>query len=283
MKKNIRHQFICGDIHNRWDILKIEIEEYNIRNADIIHVGDCGFGFYPRRLMHEHLTKQNTYLQERGIVLYNVRGNHDNPNWFLSPAKMLAFFRAEDKAQPTWKTEDLHYIYEYLAPQEYVDIITSYTNLKFVQDYTVLELGGHKILCIGGAISIDRMMLPEGGRYFKNEALVYKPAVLKKLRDIDIVVTHTTPAFIPPLKQESSDLVMQFTKHDTKLLPELKEERAIMSKIYEDITKNNNITLWAYGHMHKPTNTQYFDTKFVCIAPNKLLKINYSSLISKNL
>jgi UDP-2,3-diacylglucosamine pyrophosphatase LpxH len=275
--KNIMRQlFILGDIHNRWDILKIEIEEYNIRNADIIHVGDGGFGFYPRRLMHEHLTKQNDYFKERGIVLYNVRGNHDNPNWFLPPAKMLAFFRAEDKAQPAWKMEDLHYIYEYIAPITYALLITTYSNLKFVQDYSVLELSGHKILCIGGAISIDRMMLQEGTKYFKNELLVYKPAKLKKLRDIDIVVTHTTPAFIPPLKQESSDLVMQFTKHDTKLLPELKEERVIMSQIYEDISKNNKIDKWFYGHFHAPQNIHHggvTGTQFLCISPNKSYKL----------
>lgn len=272
----MRDLYILGDNHNRWDMLQTELESKNISDADIIHVGDCGFGFYPRRLMHEHLTKQNNYLQERGIVLYNVRGNHDNPNWFLPSAKVLAFFRAEDKAQPTWKKEDLHYIYKYLAPQEYVDIITSYTSLKFVQDYTVLELGGHRILCIGGAISIDRMMLQEGVKYFKNEVLVYKPAKLKKLRDIDIVVTHTTPAFIPPLKQESSDLVLQFSKHDTKLLPELKLERSIMSQIYEDITKNNSITLWAYGHFHSPQNIRYggiTGTQFLCVSPNKTYKV----------
>lgn len=271
----MRQLFICGDIHNRWELLKIEIEEYNIRNADIIHVGDCGFGFYPRRLMHEHLTKQNTYLHERGIVLYNIRGNHDNPNWFLPPAKMLTFFRAEDKAQPSWKKEDVHYIYEYITPKEYVDIITSYTNLKFVQDYTVLELGYYRILCIGGAISIDRMMLPEGIKYFKNEVLVYKPAVLKKLRDIHIVVTHTAPAFIPPLTVVGS-VVDQFSKHDTKLISDLKAERDTMSKIYEDVIKNNTITLWAYGHFHTSRNNRYGGvdgTQFLCISPNKLHKL----------
>jgi hypothetical protein len=225
--------------------------------------------------MRDHLLKQNKFLQERNIVLYNIRGNHDNPNWFLPKAKMLEFFRAEDRKVPAWKKEDLYYLMEYMSPAEYVEAITSYTNIKFVPDYTVLELNSHKILCIGGAITIDRMLRVEGMDYFKNEVLVHLPDKLRKIKGVDIVATHTIPDFIPPFTQKSQ-LIDNYRKHDTRLIEDLKLERETMTKIYHDIVANNTINLWVYGHIHYWNNTHYgglMGTQFLCLPPNKAYRV----------
>ena len=42
-----RELYIFGDYHNAWDAFKGEIIVKGIRNADIINVGDGGFGIHP--------------------------------------------------------------------------------------------------------------------------------------------------------------------------------------------------------------------------------------------
>jgi hypothetical protein len=266
--------YFIGDHHNEWEDFKTEILTKGIRDAAIIQLGDAGFGCYPRKIYYDYLVKQNQFLKDRNIVLYNIRGNHDNPNWFQPKAKMVAFFRNEDKQVPSWMKEDIHYIVDYMSPQEYADAITKLTNIKFVPDYTVLELAGHKILCIGGAISIDRMFRKEGRNYFKNEVLVHLPDKLKKIKGVDIVATHTVPDFIPPLKQDAP-IVKQFIKHDKHLIADLVEERQTMTKIYHDIVANNTVNHWLYGHFHRWNNTYYKDTQFMCLPANKTFKMDY--------
>ena len=168
----------------------------------------------------ERLDRQNGFLRERGIVWYNLRGNHDNPNWFSTKTALIKFLKEEDGKIPPYMKDDFHYIMNHIPAQKYADIIKGYTNIKFIIDYTVLNLRGYNILCIGGAITVDRMMRKEGRDYFKNEELVYLPNKLKKFKNIDIVVTHTKPAFVPPMKIKGG-AVDNFKKHDTDLIPDI--------------------------------------------------------------
>lgn len=260
--------YFIGDNHNVWEDFKTEVLIKNIRDAVVIQLGDAGYGCYPRRLNYDHLMKQNIFLEQRNIMLYNIRGNHDNPHWFMTPNKMLQFFRAEDRKVPAWQKEDMYYLLGYVTPPEFVHKITTIPNIKFVQDYTVLEINGLRILCIGGAITVDRMMRRDGGDYFRNEKIIYLPNKLKKMRNIDIVATHTMPDFIPPFDQ-NSPVVNAFRKHDTTLIAELVEERQTMTKMYNDIVANNRPTHWFYGHFHQWNKTIHEDTLFWCLPPNK--------------
>lgn len=272
----MEYLYFLGDSHNKWEDFKTEVLTKNIRDAYIIQLGDAGFGcFGARKVELAHWTKQNDFLKTQNIILYNIRGNHDNPNWFLPKTKMLEFFRGEDKRVPAWQVNDVYYLYGYMTPPKFVEAITALSNLKFVQDYTVLELLGHRILCIGGAITIDRMMRVKNRDYYLNEPVVHLPAKLKKIKGVDIVATHTIPDFIPPVSLKS-ELIDNYRKHDTKLLDDLKLERETMTKIYHDIVANNAVDKWFYGHFHRWNNTHYGGTdgvQFLCLPPNKTYKL----------
>ena len=266
-----RNLYIFGDYHNIWDAFKAEIIMKNIRNADIIHVGDGGFGMHTRKPTLERLGKQNDFLRDRGIIWYNIRGNHDNPNWFLSKNALVKFLKTEDDNTPHFMRQDYHYLMNHVPPKKYADTVRGYTNIKFIPDYTVLNLRGYNILCIGGAITVDRLMRVKGRDYFPNEPLAYLPNKLQKLKDINIVVTHTKPAFVPPTRIKGG-VVDNFKKIDNKLMGDLEEERQIMSIIYGDIVNHNKIDKWFYGHFHrgnKFTHKAYNDIEFRCIEPNK--------------
>ena len=261
-----------GDMHNVWQDFRDEVVRLDLRDTAIFHVGDGGFGFHPRGHTIAQLTKQNKFLNERNCIMYNIRGNHDNPVWFTTKAKMIEFFRAEDRKILPGMMEDFFFMAEYETPIKYAEFITTLSNIKFVPDYTVIHEGGQNILCIGGAITIDRIARKIGRDYFPTEPLVHKPAVLKKIRNVNIVVTHTIPDFIPPFNQDS-ELIRNYAEYDKKLVAELVEERQVMTRIYNDIAAHNTVDRWFYGHFHHWDNTYYMATQFLCVPPNKAFEL----------
>ena len=61
----------------------------------------------------------NAVLRKINSVLYCIRGNHDDPSYFN-------------------------------------DNIINKSNVKLIKDYSIISVGDKNILCIGGAVSIDR-------------------------------------------------------------------------------------------------------------------------------
>src|SRR5574344_1533890 len=63
-------------------------------------------------------------------------------------------------------------------------------NDNLVEDYTILKIDGHNILCLGGAISIDREVKRKiPNHYWKDEHFVFDRKRLEAIRGVDIVVT----------------------------------------------------------------------------------------------
>jgi DNA repair exonuclease SbcCD nuclease subunit len=164
-------------------------------------------------------------LKERDIVMYAIRGNHDNPK----------FFKGD-------------YIFD---------------NLKLIPDYTVLEIESHKILCVGGAVSVDRKQrLSEMQKadhygikkelYWFDENFVFIEDKVKNLQNINIVVTHTAPEWcVPDNRNGFGPFVEIFAQHDNKILEDLTFERGEMTKMFNLINQYNHIKYHFYGHFHK--------------------------------
>ena len=110
----------CGDIHGELETLVFNIIQKKIENAIVIVAGDCGFGFN-KLAYYDELYKRKLHrkLKKQNVLLLMVRGNHDDPLFF-------------DK--------------------ELID----YPYMKTLPDYTIVHTRKHNILCVGGAISIDR-------------------------------------------------------------------------------------------------------------------------------
>ena len=110
----------CGDVHGEFEALAEKIAEYGISDATVVVAGDCGFGFEPWRF-YDRLYRErlHTRLEQANVLLLMVRGNHDDPRYFDG---------------------------------EMID----YPCMKTLPDYTVVHTRSHNILCIGGAVSVDR-------------------------------------------------------------------------------------------------------------------------------
>lgn len=232
-----------GDIHGNFEKLKSQITRIDLTDCTIIQVGDFGAGYSSTTKELETLQGLNDFLANRNIMVYAIRGNHDNPSFFNG----------------SWK----------------------FSNLELIPDYSVLTLDGHKILCIGGAISIDRKRSLERDlvsymqgnltqSYWKDEVVRFDEDFLNNIRDIDIVVTHTAPDFCFPNNktQGFGDTVQRFAMKDPNLIYELVNERHIMTRIFDILKRSNRIQKHFYGHFHD-SSVEQFDG-----VTHRLLNIN---------
>jgi UDP-2,3-diacylglucosamine pyrophosphatase LpxH len=217
---------LLGDIHGEWNRIKAHVKFFDIKNAYIIQVGDFGIGFHKPNYDKTELQFLNKYLKTKNVHVYVIRGNHDDPTPF-----------AEHR---------------------------NYGNIEFLPDYTELTLVGQKFLFIGGAVSIDRnhRKMKQLG-WFEDEGIVYDSDKIAKCRDIDVVITHTSPEYVYPMK--FGEIVYHYAKQDALLLDDLRIERALMTKMCDELRLNNDIKEWYYGHFHSSNVEDYMGIKFTLL------------------
>lgn len=212
-----------GDTHGNWDFLKVCIKSKQISNVIFLQVGDFGIGFRDDDL--SRLNTLNQILEENNCFLYAIRGNHDDPFYF------------RDSFMNQW------------------------SNIILIPDYSILEYMGMNILCVGGAISIDREPRKLEGRkykkvyWFRTEPFVYDAQIIETIKakhNIDVIVTHSAPAsFYPYHSTGFPEIVKKFSRNDSKLLQDLTLERQSFENLYNDFKSlDNPPKLWIYGHFH---------------------------------
>ena len=194
---------VSGDIHGDFTQLVYKCcIQYEMTNTLIIVAGDCGFGF-ERPGHYENIYKRCcSQLKNNNNWIVFVRGNHDNP----------AYFNVNPIKHARWMT---------------------------IPDYTILKACGHTILCVGGAISVDRTYRKnskhyhdyqqsdsmEPNVYWTNEPPIFDKDSLDIIDNqfaIDTVITHTSPSFC----EKSSHIGLEdWAKRDETLLDDVKQER----------------------------------------------------------
>lgn len=224
---------ISGDIHGEFRTLMFNIKRLEIENSVIILAGDCGVGFEKNLHYAQLYNTLAKTLEATNNLLILIRGNHDDPAYF--DGKKIDFER-----------------------------------MKCIPDYSVVLAAGRKVLCIGGAVSIDRKYRLQTmdidklrGRepkplYWEDEAAVFNSQVLSKLRDmaIDTVVTHTCPSFCHPVSKEG---IGSWLLQDSELRNDLNAERGEMDKIYNQLIADNHpLRSWYYAHFHQ-SHTEFID------------------------
>ncbi len=224
---------VSGDIHGDFkQLIHKCCILYGMTDTLIIVAGDCGFGF-ERPGYYENVYKRCCKrLQKANNWVVFIRGNHDNP----------AYFDGEQVNYKRWKA---------------------------IPDYTVIKACGHTILCVGGAISVDRMLrmyenclITSDGPlapniYWPNEPPVFN---LDKLVDInekcaiDVVITHTSPSFCEKNSHQGLD---SWAARDNTLLDDVSEERKTMDHLLEYLTEHHHpISYWYYGHYHESWHSE---------------------------
>jgi len=206
-----------GDLHGNFDHVRWWLKQGHHKNTTLIQVGDFGVGFKPTT-EDKTLQELNKELGKRESILLVIRGNHDNPSYF-----------------------DGNHDYEFI---------------KFLPDYTTLEIDGLNHLFIGGAISIDRTLRQSGIDHWVDEGFISDIEKIKPLKDIDVVVTHTAPNFVAPLS--FNGIVLHYSQKDATLLSELEIERNLITDIFNELKKENKPKYHFYGHFHN-SNRELID------------------------
>jgi predicted phosphodiesterase len=218
-----------GDIHGSFSVIHQYIDLYGVKDAHIVQVGDFGVGFSTLEKEKRLLQMYHQKLVKNNVFVWAIRGNHDYKPYFDNDPFGL-------------------------------------TNIKLVPDYTVLNLCDKNILCIGGAVSVDRMWrmtknqrqgIHDGNElksWWSDEVFNLDIDKLSTYRDIDIVVTHTAPDYCPIDNSFGfGPFVEGIIKEtgDTELRTDLLVERNQLNHAFQILNENNNITHAYYGHFHR--------------------------------
>lgn len=229
---------VCGDIHGDFSTLVNKIcVQYQLRNTVVIVAGDCGFGFEKKGYYETVFNRNAKRMNEANNWIVFMRGNHDNPAYFYKQ-------------------------------------VFHYKRFVTIPDYSIVRAGGHNVLCIGGAISVDRVYRKSAwesrqanlrlfGRvidnqdplapnyYWRDEAPVFNEGLLMQILNdvvaIDAVITHAAPSFCELM---SKDGIRSWMKNDDALEPDLASERSVMDATYDKV-KGTAVTHWCYGHFHQ--------------------------------
>lgn len=236
--------YALGDLHRNIHHMKLDIDRKEISNTSIFQVGDFEIGFNKPKKEMERVFNINQYLKERNIIMYVIRGNHDNPDYF--------------------KGEHL------------------FSNLQFLPDYSIIELDNYKVLCVGGAISPDRKarkmesdMLVKVGLppcWWEDEGFILKEDLIKKLSGINCVITHTAPSYCKPNGKFPS-IMEHYFKRDPNLKDEIVDEREKLSKLFKLLNEKNNIKYHIHGHFHKYEVTDNLYTQHISLSKNEFYEI----------
>ncbi len=227
---------VCGDIHGDFRALVFKLcHQYGCTDTLLIVAGDCGFGFDKPAYYTTIYNQIAGRLQKANNWVVFVRGNHDDPSYF--------------------EEQKVHY-----------------ARWRTVPDYSVVQAAGHNILCIGGAISVDRMQRMKQdahynfksiATYWRNEAPVFRPEEIESLPPelrIDTVVTHTAPS---RCELCSHDGLQSWAEWDPYLLKDIADERATMDQIEQCIRDHGHpVRDWFYGHFHQSWTATLEGTKF---------------------
>ena len=248
---------VIGDTHGNHKLIIHRIKSLKIVDTTFFHVGDFGVGFIDYNKDIHSLLELNKFLKTKNCHLYVIRGNHDNP----------IFFNGEH----------------------------NYSNLHLMPDYSIIEINGDKVLMAGGAISVDRegriAQMREYAAfgitkesYWEDEGFILKEDMLKDIKDIKYVITHSSPKFVFPINDQSNGVdshgpfVQRFAWHDNKLKDDLNKERNDITRMWEILQENNDIHSWFYGHFHTSEKDFIHGTNFILLNINEFYNVRQENV-----
>lgn len=212
--------FITGDTHGHIDISKLcasRWKEQNslTRNDVLIVTGDfgvpwtCGESTYDQHILE--------WYSEKPYTIVFVDGNHDNED-AIKEYGIADFLGAR-----------CHKIRE---------------NVFHVMRGEVLNVGGHKILCMGGAMSVDKYMRIPHVSWWPDEEASFREwqHCYDSLRSEkpDVIVSHDAPGTV------ITEMVAKYTGN--RLLSMTSKN---FDMILDEIAKNGScVKDWFFGHHH---------------------------------
>ena len=205
-----------------------------VKGSLIVVLGDSGFGSASEERVIKFLSEKNKIFAYNDINVVFIRGNNDDPSYFDGEK-------------------------------------INFSNIKAVPDYSVLETKNKNILCVGGAISADRMWKKEQEKrvnkklFWDSEAPVFNPELIKedveKFGHIDYVLSHSAPSFLNVGIDMSN--IKDWEEKDKDLQKDIENERTCMDKVFECLRDNGSKPLfWGFGHFRNELTEKRSNTIF---------------------
>ena len=241
---------VCGDIHGEFDSLIEKMERMELTDTLVIVAGDCGIGFDDSGYYQDVYQRIVHTLDKINCGLLLVRGNHDDPEYF--ERELIAFPR-----------------------------------MRTIPDYSVVRFRERTILCVGGAISIDRRYrtmqmhinqvesYASRKLYWENEAPQFIEREMDAIKEgkwrIDTVITHTAPSFCYPTTKSGIEMWM---RKDPDLERDIDQERETMDKIHNRLlTDGHPLCCWFYGHYHDTCSDRIAGVGFYMLGIGQIREI----------
>lgn len=240
---------VSGDLHEAFtELVEKLCNRYRFRNTLLVVAGDESFGFAELG----HYQKIYDQVAEKLRIANNwvvfVRGNNDDPTYF-----------AEERI--------------------------AYERWSCVPDYSIIQACGHNILCVGGAVSVDRRMRQMDDIYLKEQGYTtvcwwpdeipsYKPKEIAAIPhdiNIDTVVSHSCPSFFNTYYDDEIEF---WSRDDPALIKDCARERKTMDKILSCLGRNHHIVdKWFFSHFHASLKQKIDGIQYVMLDDLEFKKI----------
>ncbi|NPV02111.1 MAG: metallophosphoesterase [Brevinematales bacterium] len=223
--------YLCGDLHGDIDIHKLSSklwpEGHKLTKSDILIVlGD--FGLFWRGRGDEWWLK---WLNNKPWTTWFIPGNHENYD-------ILDKFPIEEQ-------------------DEFLRLgVTPYESIRMICHGSIIEIGGKKLFCFGGADSVDKHERIEGFSWWKQEIPSYQDQErafhnLEKVGySVDYILTHAVyQSVLDRVNQEQG--LFSYKTNDP------------VTKVLQEIHDRTKFQHWYCGHYHIDYTDEEYRTTFL--------------------
>lgn len=219
--------YLVGDIHTNYKDFHSQLEEINIKDSIFIFIGDMDF-----KNVNDSYNQFKTLdaeLNNRNIISYVIRGNHDNP---------IFWDRTSNEFHELWD---------------------KFKSFKPIDSKTELSINGNIGAIVPGAISLNRSLLEEGKNYWKAGDFPEAPYDMENFGEnrnkVDFIIGHSGPIYDKFLREDGNnhDNYLRFFIEDKELSDDLKKEQ----DYFRAILRRYRPRRWYCGHYHISKNVKF--------------------------
>ena len=217
---------------------------YSLDNAVLIVNGSNTFGQNDLKYYYDKFNMLNDVLADNNTHILFVRGNDD--------------------------------------PKYFTDELLNLSNVKTIQDYSVVKLNKFNCLCIGGQVSLDRLWKSEQEKrigkkmFWVNERMRFDEDGLNEILSeykISCIITPSSPSFAYP--GTNAFKKSPWVTKDKTLLNDLNDERVVMDKIYNRmIGSKSKPYIWTYSRFDESNQSVINDILFQSLCPFQFFNFN---------
>lgn len=250
------------------------------RNPFIPHIPDPDpHGNAPRRYVKKmkQLPKSCGYCLDNTVLIVNGSNTfgQNDLKYYYDKFNMLNDVLADNNAH-------ILFVRGNDDPKYFTDELLNLSNVKTIQDYSVIKLNKFNCLCIGGQVSLDRLWKSEQEKrigkkmFWENEHITFDEDAINEILSkykISCIVTPSSPSFAYPGTNVFKK--SPWVTKDKSLLNDLNDERVIMDRVYNKIIESKSKPyIWTYSRFDASNQSVINDILFQSLRPFQFFNFN---------